>query len=105
MPTTPNSTSGPAPPGRTVADRLHALAGMLAGIVIASPVPATEPSRTNAPAPRAVHASATPADASSAADVELLEFLGSDDVEPELQQYLANREPAKVPALGRSDKK
>jgi hypothetical protein len=39
--------------------------------------------------------------ATAAADVELLEFLGSDDADPELQQYLANR----VGARDGSDKR
>jgi hypothetical protein len=33
--------------------------------------------------------------ATAAADLELLEFLGSDDADPELQQYLANRARAR----------
>jgi hypothetical protein len=48
---------------------------------------AKEPARTPAPA------STAPPAASAEADAEFLEFLGSDDGDPELQQYLARHEP------------
>ena len=46
--------------------------------------------RAQPPGPAATAPAST-----TAADLDLLEFLGSDDVEPELQQYLANRAPAR----------
>jgi hypothetical protein len=55
-------------------------------------------------APAAKAAAVQPAPAANVApvDPEFLEFLGSDDVEAELQSYVAEREPAKGPARGGS---
>jgi dienelactone hydrolase len=82
--------------------RALVIAGFAMGAAAAMPVRAAEPPRAAA----VTHPPGTPAPkASSAADLELLEFLGSDDVEPDFQDYLANREPTKASASGRSDKK
>lgn len=64
---------------------------------------AAETAKPAAAAPVRPPAAATPAPNASTtvADVELLEFLGSDDVDPDLQQYLANRATAR----DRSEKK
>lgn len=82
--------------------RALVIAGFAMGAAAAMPARAAEPPR----APATSHAPGTvAAKASTSTDLELLEFLGSDDVEPDFQDYLANREPAKAAASGRSDKK
>jgi hypothetical protein len=75
--------------------------GALAATAFAPALGAAENAKP-AVAPRAPAANvAAPRAASATADLELLEFLGSDDVEPELQQYLASRGTAR----GRSETK
>jgi hypothetical protein len=86
------------------ARRALALATFAVGAVVATRAGAAEPPRAAAATPPSSHANAPKSNA-AAADLELLEFLGSDDVEPEFQDYLANHAPAGTPAAGRSEKK
>jgi hypothetical protein len=67
--------------------------GALITGVCAPPAQAADVAKPAAAASRP--APATSPDAVAGADLELLEFLGTDDVDPELQQYLANRANAR----------
>ncbi len=76
-----------------MAERLARRAACLVGGVLAVGATADAADSGKRPDTRAPVAAATaPA---AAADLDLLEFLGSDDVEPELQQYLASRASAR----------
>lgn len=92
-------TSNAAPLRRAACLLGGALATGSVGVV----VQAAEAPRPTASAVAGVSGATTSSSnaATAAADVELLEFLGSDDADPELQQYLANR----VRARDGSDKR
>lgn len=71
------------------------LGGVLALGTFGATADAADPGKRVDPRAQPPAPAATVPATTAAADLDLLEFLGSDDVEPELQQYLANRAPAR----------